>query len=252
MIFNPVVFFLPDLRENFVPPGFPPAPRGFLTLLKEGLGGAPGAGDGAEGEASCGDGGDGGTASNEGDGSSGEGAGELVNPERVLAVEARVQEEPQEAVGGQAMELVEEQSGRGYQLPLHQGTEVEAKALRLRVLAEEAQVREVEPREAVGDQAMELVEEQSGRGYQLPLHQGTEVEVKALRLQVLAEEAQVREGDPRESVGGQAMELEGEHRKLGADQGVVVQVDRWKQEHLLSGSKELVESILRVDQPARD
>jgi hypothetical protein len=90
-----------------------------------------------------------------------------------------------------------------------------------RVLAEEARVQEGEPQEAVGGQAMELVEEQSGRGYQLPLHQGTEVEAKALRLQVLAEEAQVREGEPRESVGGQAMELEGEHRKQGADQGVV-------------------------------
>jgi hypothetical protein len=53
-------------------------------------------------------------------------------------------------------------------------------------------VQEEEPQEAVGDQAMELVEEQSGRVYQLPLHQGMEVEAKALRLQVLAEEAQVR------------------------------------------------------------
>ena len=119
--------------------------------------------------------------------------GESVNLELVLAVEARVQEEePQEAVGGQAMELVEEQSGWVYQLPLHQGTEVEAKALRRQVLAEEARVQEEEPQEAVGDQAMELVEEQSGRVYQLPLHQGMEVEAKALRLQVLAEEAQVR------------------------------------------------------------
>ena len=48
------------------------------------------------------------------------------------------------------------------------------------------------------------------------------------------------------------MELEGEHRKQGADQVVVVLVDRWKQEHLLPDLKVLVESILRVDQPAQD
>ena len=83
VIFKPVFFFLPDLRENFVPPGFPPGPTGFFTMLKDGLGGLAGAGEGSGGAVSAGDGGDGGTASIEGDGgaggSSGEGAGGAVS-----------------------------------------------------------------------------------------------------------------------------------------------------------------------------
>ena len=82
VIFRPVVFFLPVLRENFVPPGLPPGLRGFFFKLNDGLGGAD-SGLGAGGATvgcgrlgSCGEGGDGGNEPRSGlggTGSSGEG-----------------------------------------------------------------------------------------------------------------------------------------------------------------------------------